>query len=228
MRPPFQRPLWYAPDMEPTEIQPPVLYSFRRCPYAMRARVALAISGLAVEMREIKLSAKPDELTAASPKGTVPVMVLPNGEVLEQSLDIMKFALAQNDPDGWLKYIDSDLILQNDTSFKNDLDRYKYPDRHGSDILAHRAAGIDFLSQLERRLTQASNLCGDTLGFTDAAIAPFVRQFAAVDREWFQQQPLPNLQRWLQNFEQSDLFSAIMLRVNPWEKDQVPLVTAWS
>ncbi len=119
----------------------PVLYSFRRCPYAMRARLALAVSGFACELREIKLSAKPEAMLAASPKGTVPVMILPGGAVLEQSLDIMHHALEAHDPERWLERRDEALIARNDGAFKHDLDRYKYPERHDADAATHRAGG---------------------------------------------------------------------------------------
>ena len=111
----------------------PILYSFRRCPYAMRARLALAVSGTRYALREVKLSNKPAALLAASPKGTVPVFRLPDGRVIEQSLDIMHWALAIRDPEGWRDREDAALIAANDGAFKHDLDRYKYPERHGSD-----------------------------------------------------------------------------------------------
>src|SRR5690349_23102350 len=125
-----------------TALTDPVLYSFRGCPYAMRARLALLASGTRCELREIKLSAKPEAMLAASPKGTVPVLVLPDGKVIEQSIDIMRWALAQRDPEDWLARDDAALILANDTSFKHDLDRYKYPDRHDADAFAHRESGL--------------------------------------------------------------------------------------
>ena len=111
----------------------PVLYSFRRCPYAMRARLALAISGTACELREVKLSNKPDALLAASPKGTVPVLVPQDEAVIDESIDIMRWSLSHSDPEGWLERDDKDLIAASDGPFKHALDRYKYPDRHGSD-----------------------------------------------------------------------------------------------
>lgn len=201
----------------------PILYSFRRCPYAMRARMALMVSGTACYIREVKLSRKPAELIAASPKATVPVMVHATGEVIEESLEIMRWALERNDPEAWLEREDRPLIEANDGPFKHHLDRYKYPDRHGSDPAEHRAAGLDLLKVLEGRLASQSNLCGDERGITDAAIFPFVRQFAETDRAWFDAQPLPRLQAWLRRHLASALFGAIMVRLEPWQPDAAPL-----
>ncbi|KQM19774.1 glutathione S-transferase [Novosphingobium sp. Leaf2] len=194
----------------------PILYSFRRCPYAMRARLALAISGKRYELREVKLSAKPEAMLAASPKGTVPVLVLPDGRVIDQSIDIMRHALAQHDPERWLDRDDPALIADNDGPFKHGLDRYKYPDRHGVDAAAHRDAGLNFLQRLEHTLCASAYLGGNERGLIDAAIIPFVRQFAAVDRGWFDAEPLPRLKAWLSAYLASGLFGAIMLRVPPW------------
>lgn len=206
----------------------PILYSFRRCPYAMRARLALLVSGTACELREVKLSAKPAEMLEASSKGTVPVLMLPNGTVIDQSLDIMRWALEQNDPEGWLVRDEADLIATNDGPFKHDLDRYKYPERHGSDALAHRESGLAFLRELDARLGESDQLCGVTRGMADAAIMPFVRQFAATDPDWFAAQPLTRLQTWLADHLASPLFAAIMLRLPPWRPgdDPVHLVSA--
>ena len=193
-----------------------ILYSFRRCPYAMRARLALAISETRYELREVKLARKPAELLEASPKGTVPVLVLADGTVIEESIEIMRWALASNDPEGWLDRDDADLIERNDGAFKHDLDRYKYPDRHQSDAMLHRQRGLEFLRLLDERLTEHPQLCGSQRGVTDASIMPFVRQFAAVDRDWFAAQPIPHLQKWLEHHLNSPLFSAIMARFDPW------------
>lgn len=190
----------------------PILFSFRRCPYAMRARMALAISGVATEKVEVVLRDKPSALLAASPKGTVPVIVLPDGHVLEQSLDIIHWALRQNDPENWLAAEDVDLIAQNDGPFKHHLDRYKYPERHGSDPLEHRSAGLDILLQLDALLTTQPYLCRNSRSITDAAIMPFVRQFAATDRAWFDACPLPALRHWLDTMLESALFKEIMAR----------------
>lgn len=199
-----------------TDVAAPVLYSFRRCPYAMRARLALAVSGTRCELREVRLRDKPSGLLDASPKGTVPVMVLPDGSVLEESLDIMRWALARHDPEGWLAREDAELVAACDGPFKRALDRYKYAERDGTDALAHRAQGVAFLEALEARLAGQGQLSGPARGFTDAAILPFVRQFVAVDRGWFDAQPLARLRHWLDHHLASGLFGAIMLRVEPW------------
>lgn len=200
----------------------PILYSFRRCPYAMRARLALAASHTRYALREVRLADKPAALLAASPKGTVPVLQTAAGTVIDESLAIMRWALAARDPEGWLARDDAALIAANDGMFKHHLDRYKYPDRHGSDPEAHRAEGLRFLRDLEVRLTGADQLGGAARGLTDAAILPFVRQFAAVDRPWFAAQPLPRLQAWLAHHLASDLFAGIMQRANPWSPDAPP------
>ena len=205
----------------------PVLYSFRRCPYAMRARLALAVSGVGYELREVSLKNKPAELLAASPKGTVPVLVLPNGEVIDESLDIMCWALAQNDPDGWLNVDLLDdmlaLITGNDGGFKHALDRYKYPNRYplesGSDVrafaLAQRFNAASWLQTLEPRLSQGW-LCGHQASLADMATMPFVRQFAHTDAAWFAAQPWPMLLAWLARFETSTLFEGVMVKHKPW------------
>lgn len=190
----------------------PILYSFRRCPFAMRARLALAIGATGVERREVSLSAKPAELLAASPKGTVPVLVLPDGCVIDESLDIMRWALGRSDPEGWLDRADDALIAINDGSFKHDLDRYKYPERHGTDPHLHRAQGLEFLREIDERVSGGGYIGGNKRGFTDAAIVPFVRQYAAVDRAWFDAQQPPHLRRWLDAYLGSALFQSIMAR----------------
>ena len=191
----------------------PILFSFRRCPYAIRARLALLVSDTAFEIREVKLSDKPAELRAASPKATVPVLVLADGQVIDESLDIMRWALSRSDPEGWLGGDDAALIATNDGAFKHHLDRYKYPERHDTDPAEHRAACLGILAELETRLRGAGYLCGDRRSLTDAAIVPFVRQFAAVDRGWFAAQPLPEVQRWLSGWLASPLFEQAMARL---------------
>ncbi|MGH6615718.1 glutathione S-transferase [Sphingomonas sp.] len=188
----------------------PTLYSFRRCPYAMRARMALLVSGVAFALHEVSLRDKPAAMLAASPKGTVPVLVLPDGRVIDESLDIMRHALAHNDPEHWLAGDDAALIAANDGPFKHHLDRYKYPDRHHSDPIEHRAAGLALLADLDTRLAGAANLCGEHRTLTDIALMPFVRQFAAVDRDWFDAQPVPGVRRWLDAHIASSLFVSAM------------------
>ncbi|MCZ8136265.1 MAG: glutathione S-transferase [Porphyrobacter sp.] len=208
---------------------PPVLYSFRRCPYAMRARMALWVAGVTVELREVKLAAKPPALLAASPKGTVPVMVLDDGadggSVIDQSLDIMRWALGQSDPEGWLAGEDAALIAANDGPFKHHLDRAKYPGRYEEDgITDHRAAALALLAPLETRLAEAPYLCGERRGLTDIALFPFIRQFAAIDPAWFAAQPLPRLQAWLPGLLAADLFAAVMPKFAPWKEGDPPVL----
>ncbi|MBK5407807.1 glutathione S-transferase [Pseudomonas sp. TH34] len=192
-----------------------VLYSFRRCPYAMRARMALRYSGVAVHIIEVSLKAKPAEMLALSPKGTVPVLSV-DGRVIDESLAIMRWALAQNDPEGWLLEDDGAtqaLIEENDQGFKYQLDRYKYAERYPEQPMEHyRAEGEVFLSKLEGLLAQREYLLAGHLSLADVALAPFVRQFAHVDREWFGRAPYPRLQNWLQRFLESPLFIAVMAK----------------
>ena len=189
----------------------------------MRARMAVAVSGVQVELREVILRDKPSEMLALSPKGTVPVLVLPDGSVLEESFDIMRWALDRNDPEGWLKHIDQDLIAENDGPFKYALDRYKYPHRFGlADGLEHRDSAGRHLEMLEKTLVSSSYLVGSKRGFTDIAIFPFVRQFAATDVDWFASQPWPALQLWLQTLETSALFALVMPRYPQWKQGDVP------
>jgi len=205
----------------------PILYSFRRCPYAMRARMALWVAGIAVELREVKLAAKPPQLIEASPKATVPVLVLPDGPdagtVIDESLAIMRWALAQNDPEGWLAGDDAALIAINDGAFKHHLDRAKYPARYEADGIDHRAEGLTLLHPLETRLATAPYLCGPTRTLTDIALFPFIRQFAAIEPEWFATQDLPRLQEWLERHIASDMFANIMPKFAPWADGDKPI-----
>ena len=202
----------------------PILYSFRRCPYAMRARLAIAIAQVKVELREIELRNKPESLLLASPKGTVPVLLLENSEVIDESQDIMLWALQQHDPEHWLEkhWLNQaeQLIQWNDGEFKYYLDRYKYADRYPEHSgLEYREQGILFLMELERRLSQHLYLCGDHFSLADAAILPFIRQFAAVDTAWFETSPYPALKQWLNQFQTSRLFETVMTKYLPWKPD---------
>lgn len=192
------------------------LYSFRRCPYAMRARMALRYSAVPVSIIEVSLKAKPADMLAASPKGTVPVLVCADGRVIEQSLEIMHWALSQNDPDVWLpadRPLIEALIEENDTRFKVLLDRYKYAVRYPEYPMEHyRAQGAVVLQRLECLLEHTPYLTGTTLTLADVALAPFIRQFAHVDRAWFAQAPYPKLQAWLECFLASGLFTAVMAK----------------
>lgn len=201
----------------------PVLYSFRRCPYAIRARLALYASGVTVELREVALRHKPPSMLKASAKGSVPVLVLPDGRVIDESWDIMQWALQQNDPDGWLGensvYIDAaiPLVIENDTVFKTNLDRYKYADRYPQHPqIYYRCAAETFLLQVEYRLGTTGFLLGDVMSIADVAIFPFIRQFAEVDKDWFAQAPYPLLRRWLEVFLSSENFDAVMKKRPLW------------
>jgi glutathione S-transferase len=208
-----------------TDFPLPALYSFRRCPYAIRARLALRYSGVRVALREVVLRDKPVQLIAASAKGTVPVLLLDEGgvgqEVIDESLDIMFWALAQNDPDGWLD-VDIDvanrLIDANDEQFKPWLDRYKYPDRyaelHAGEAREHCEV---FLRELERRLQNNAYICGGRATIVDFSIYSFVRQFAFVDHDWFVSSEYKGLNRWLQVFLVSPLFVAAMHKYPAWQ-----------
>ncbi|MCG6120015.1 MAG: glutathione S-transferase [Blastomonas sp.] len=206
----------------------PILYSFRRCPYAMRARMGLLASGQGADLREVVLRAKPQAMLDVSPKGTVPVLVLPDGEVIDESLDIMRWALRHADPEGWLAGDDAALIAANDGPFKHHLDRYKYPSRYDEDPLAHRAQGLAHLNDLDARLGESLYLCSDDRTLADIALFPFVRQFAATDADWFAAQTLPRVQRWLAVLVESDLFARCMVRVPPWQPGDAPRVFAWN
>ena len=197
----------------------PILYSFRRCPYAMRARMALMASGQSVRLREVVLRDKPLEMLEASPKGTVPVLILEDGTVIDESLDVMAWALSQNDPGGWLAADGEALIAEADGPFKKALDRYKYPNRYedeGVDKLEQRAKGREFLAKLDGILKDQTYLLGDAISKADIAIFPFVRQFANTDRPWFDAEPLPHLQRWLAAHLESELFQSIMKKYPQW------------
>ena len=189
------------------------LYSFRRCPYAMRARMALHYSGVALEIVEVSLKAKPAEMLAISPKGTVPVLDA-DGRVIDESLEIMRWALAQHDPDDWLLDGDSriaELIEANDQGFKVHLNRYKYAERYPEQPMeVYRTEGASFLQRLDELLIDRDYLLADHPSLADIALLPFVRQFAHVDREWFAQTPYVRLQTWLQRFLESELFTSIM------------------
>lgn len=201
----------------------PVFYSFRRCPYAMRARLALQEAQANVELREVVLRDKPNAFLAASPSGTVPCLVHTDG-VIDESLDIMVWALKQHDPQGWLDMPQDgwDLIATCDGPFKNALDRTKYATRYPQDDPnVARAQASEFLHQIDRQLD------GQLFGrptLADAAILPFVRQFAFIDKSWFDAQPWPKVQRWLEAFLQGDLFGSIMQKYGKWEPGNPPTV----
>ena len=186
--------------------------------------MALLVTGVPFELREVVLRDKPAALGAASAKATVPVLVPAIGPVIDQSLAIMRWALARHDPEGWLAGDDADLIALFDDRFKHHLDRYKYPDRTGDDGSADRAAGVEMLATLEVLLEGRDNLCRATRGLADIAIMPFVRQFAGVDHPAFQAMPLPRVRRWLAMHVTSPLFEAAMIRASQWHPGDTPFV----
>ncbi|MEN6668773.1 glutathione S-transferase [Psychrobacter sp. B38] len=204
------------------------LYSFRRCPYAMRARLGLLFAGVSVELREIVLKNKPTQMLAISPKGTVPVLQMPDGQlidgtVIEESREIMEWALEQNDPQGLLNAQvlpeAHALIAQNDDEFKHWLDRYKYADRHPEMTQTeYRQHGEVFLQVLENLLTENRYLLGDRVTIADIGIMPFVRQFAHVDRDVFYNLPYPKLQQWLKHWLDHPMFLQAMTKFQPWQE----------
>ncbi|MEO0913929.1 MAG: glutathione S-transferase [Pseudomonadota bacterium] len=201
----------------------PVLYSFRRCPYAMRARLALLVSGVAVELREIVLREKPQAFLEASPSATVPCLVGPEG-VIDESLDIMIWALRQCDPEGWLEMPAAgfEWIARADGPFKAALDRTKYASRYPEvDPVEARAKAAAFLGDLDAALD------GWLFGrptLADYALLPFVRQFAFIDKAWFDAQPWPGVQGWLARFLASERFGAIMGKYPPWREGDAPVI----
>ena len=210
----------------------PILYSFRRCPYAIRARLALLVSQQVCEMREVILRDRPKHMLQISPKGTVPVLLLSDGTVIEESLDIMLWTLDNSDPHGWLESQSGNmqemlsLITMNDDDFKQHLDRYKYPDRYEEQI--DKAQELQeaqrFLDLLENRLSVSSYLFGSAASLADIAIVPFIRQFANTDRNWFDAAPYPKLQAWLDVLLNTESFTQCMQKYPQWhEGDAVEL-----
>ena len=195
----------------------PLLYSFRRCPYAMRARMAIAVSGQQVRLREIILRDKPAHMVELSPKGTVPVLELADGTVIDESLAVMDWALGASDPQDWLAHKDDALIDRFDTDFKHHLDRYKYTSRYeGADALTHRAACHDILQALEDKLTD-DWLAGRAPGYTDVAILPFIRQFRIADMAWFDRAlGLPKVQAYVMRFLEWPGFLDVMEKYPLW------------
>jgi glutathione S-transferase len=204
----------------------PTLYSFRRCPYAMRARLALRLCKIECIIREISLKAKNTEFLRVSPKATVPVLVLPNGEVLEESLDIIYWSLEQNDPsklkvNNQLGRKTSKLIELFDTEFKFHLDRYKYSSRYNiQNSQVHRDKAREILVQINTMLEGKSYMGGKNISFLDISILPFVRQFRIADMKWFDNNlGLDNVNKWLNIFLNSDLLASIMTKYKVWEID---------
>jgi glutathione S-transferase len=201
----------------------PILYTFRRCPYAMRARMGLAYAGIEFQIREVVLKDKPLEMLDESPKATVPVLLRGDLPVLEESLDILEWSLSENDPDGWIDYPADkllkmrNLVEENDNVFKLHLDHYKYSDRfpeHSREV--YRQAGESFLQKLEVLLLDTTFLFGDRISYADVAIFPFIRQFSNVEPTWFAIAPYPGLRKWLASFLNSILFQSVMKKYPPW------------
>lgn len=204
----------------------PILYSFRRCPYAIRARLALKVSAVKVELREIILKEKPKEMLSCSAKGTVPVLSLPNGKVLDESRDIMEWALNISDPDNWLSHnVDiqnevNRIIQFNDNEFKKYLDLYKYADRFPDKSMEYyRQEAECFLEELDKKLNKTVFLLGDKITFIDMAVFPFIRQFAFVDKNWFDDSKYKKLQKWLGILLNTSLFSDVMKKSPVWSRE---------
>jgi len=190
----------------------------------MRARLALAVSGIQVEIREITLRDKPRAMLDLSPKGTVPVLITPDGTLVEESLDLMYWALRQSDPESWLVTasqqvtLTRQLIQQNDSEFKQYLDRYKYADRYPEHSeIYYRQQAEKTLVNLEKNLSTNGCLVSENITLADMAILPFIRQFALVDKDWFDSAPYPLLKVWIEKFLNSELFKSIMQKLSPWQ-----------
>ena len=199
----------------------PILYSFRRCPYAIRARMAIAYASINLEVREVSLANKPPEMTHISPKGTVPVLQLDN-RIVDESIEVMVWALEQSDPDNWLALDlqpqQQTLIEENDNSFKAWLDKYKYWDRFPEQSQqAYRGQAENFISKLDKNLNEQRYLLGNKICVADMAIFPFIRQFAFVDKDWFDQTNYLGLQRWLGEILDSPLFTQVMKKHSVWQ-----------
>ncbi|MBD1574144.1 glutathione S-transferase [Vibrio sp. S17_S38] len=202
----------------------PILYSLRNCPFAMRARMAIYQSQLPVLLRDIVLRDKPAEMLVASPKGTVPVLVTSNGEVIEESLEVMLWALSESDPDGLLLASAPEMLVsmlalihQFDSEFKPCLEAYRAAKRyHEPNLVECRQACEGYISELENRLTQHSFLMAAQESLADLALLPFIRQFARVERQWYLQSPYPKLRHWLDRYLQSRMFSKVMTKHELW------------
>ena len=196
----------------------PILYSFRRCPYAIRARMVLSYMEVSVELREVLLNERPQSLYKISSKGTVPVLLLKDGKVLDESLDIMRWAIKQGEQKLYEDKLNeqNQLIKYNDTKFKYWLDKYKYHVRyleHSREYYQRKCSKT--LAEYDMRLRENAYLMGDRIGLADIAIFPFIRQCANVDQNWFNNK-YPNLNQWLEIWKQSQLFKSVMMKYNQW------------
>jgi len=201
----------------------PILYSFRRCPYAMRARMAIHISGQKCELREVLLRDKPPSMLEYSPKGTVPVLVLQDGNVIDESLDVIDWALNLNDPGDWQRSKDTkktkELIKINDGEFKYHLDRYKYSKRYDNeDPEFHRKKCLKFIESVNNELNNSKYIFDDNISYADIVVLPFIRQFRIADIEWFDSLPYDNLKKWLSSFLDSSLLNSIMKKYDLWQE----------
>jgi len=216
----------------------PILYSLRNCPYAMRARIALFKSKQPVLLRDLVLSDKPAEMIEASPKATVPVLVLATGEVIDESLDVMLWALKESDPNDLLHSEDELIhpdenmlsamlafIDEFDNGFKSALEQYKCAKRYQEDdIVQRRAVCQQYLDKVEQRLTTHKFLFSDQESLADIAILPFLRQFARVERQWYLQSPYPKLKQWLNGYLQSPMFTKVMAKYPLWQENHEPVL----
>ena len=206
----------------------PILYTFRRCPYAIRARMVLAYTGTKVEIREISLRNRPAELYSISPKGTVPVLYFNDETVIDESVDIMIWALSQSDPDSWLSRDRSaqlEIIHENDVDFKHWVDRYKYYERYPEkDQQYYRSQCEGFLNKLDLMLNETRYLFKNSLSLADVAVFPFIRQMAYVDQTWFRGAHL-NLSKWLNIMIKSPLFILVMNKYDEYIPEQKMLIT---
>jgi len=201
----------------------PILYSFRRCPYAMRARMAIHISNQKCEIREVLLRDKPPSMLEYSSKGTVPVLVLQSGEVIDESLDVIDWALNLNDPNNWLRSKENEetkkLIEINDGEFKHHLDRYKYSKRYDNeDPEFHKKKCLKFIESVNNELSNSKYIFDDNISYADIVLLPFMRQFRIADMEWFDSLPYDNLKKWLSSFLESSLLNSIMKKHDLWKE----------
>ena len=202
----------------------PILYSLRQCPYAMRARIGILLAKQSIILRDIVMNNIPTQMLTASPKGTVPVLVLSDSSVLDESLDIMLWALQKNDPSNLLYSNEDDglanmltLIKRCDNEFVEALKKYKAAARyHDSNIISYRQQCESFINYLEECLTKHNFIMGDSASLVDYAVLPFIRQFSNVDKKWYKQAPYPKLQQWLDNHYQNPLFAKAMTKYPQW------------
>ena len=207
----------------------PILYSFRRCPYAMRARMAIHISDQRCELREVLLRDKPPSMLEYSAKGTVPVLILQDGNVIDESLDVIDWALNLNDPDDWQRSKDKEktkeLIKINDGEFKYHLDRYKYSKRYDNeDPEFHKKKCLKFIESINNELNNSKYIFDDNISYADIVLLPFIRQFRIADIEWFDSLPYDNLKKWLSSFLGSSLLNSIMKKYDLWKEGDKSIV----